>query len=418
MTAKPQSGRAWRETQGPRPLDGVGAFAAGATGIVVCALPGLDREQLCALLDSGQGRDYQLIEPGELYPALERGADLVITTSETLACGDLAPMQAWLETQPHWSDLPVLVLTAATGGRRLPPPPSLLAFGNVRLLQRPYHPASLEVLIESSLNSRLKQYALRDKLRAQCPEGTAGQGDCCESPTRLEAVGRLTGGIAQDFNNLLTGIMGGLEMIRRRVANGQHARLDSLLDVAVNSTQRASQLTHRLLAFARRQTLDARVLDVNGLIEAALGLLGRSLNGKIALQFRPAGELWLACLDPSQLESALLNLVINAGDAMPNGGRLLIETANRTIEDDEPGLSLALAAGDYVVIAVQDDGCGMSHDTLERAFDPFFTTKPVGLGTGLGLSMVYGFARQSGGHVTLRSETGRGSRVEMYFPRA
>lgn len=417
MTAKPESGRAWRDDRGHWSLDGTSAIAASTISLLVCAAPGPDRDQLCAVLASGTGGEYQLVAPAELFPTLERGADLLITTSETLACGDLAPLQAWLENQPEWSDLPVLVLTAATGGRRLAPPPSLAALGNVRVLQRPYHPASLEMLVEASLANRTKQYQMRDKLHSVQADPNA-PGECVESPTRLEAVGRLTGGIAQDFNNLLTGITGGLDLIRRRLANGQYTKLESLLDLSATSAERAAHLTHRLLAFARRQTLDARLLDVNSLIQAGLGLLGRSLSGKISLQFRPAEGLWQACVDPGQLESALLNLVINAGDAMPEGGRLVIDTANRRVGKDQPSMSHALPAGDYIVIGVEDNGCGMNRETLGRAFDPFFTTKPPGLGTGLGLSMVYGFARQSGGHVTLRSEAGRGSRVELYFPRA
>lgn len=418
MTAKPQGGNAWRETRGRWPFEDMFGRGHGAgEGVLVCAAPGPDRDQLCAQLAEGLAPAYRLIQPAELYLALERGAQVVITTSETLACGDLAPLQAWLDNQPEWSDLPVLVLTAATGGRRLPPPPSLAALGNVRLLQRPYHPASLEILLEASLQGRHRQYRMCAKLKRMQAEDCAPE-PYMESPSRLEAVGRLTGGIAQEFNSLLTGVIGGLDMIRRRLDAGQYSRLDNLLDVSTHSAQRAAQLTHRLLAFARRQRLDAQELDINRLIENGLGLFSRSLNSSIALQFRPADDLWPVCLDPSQLESALLNLVINAGDAMPSGGRLLIDTANRTLGACENDGNLALPAGDYVVIAVQDDGCGMNRETLERAFDPFFTTKPAGLGTGLGLSMVYGFARQSAGYVTLHSEPSRGSRVELYFPRA
>jgi signal transduction histidine kinase len=416
MTARPQSGQAWRDVQGPWAFDGQWVTSSTAIGILICASAGPDRDQLCAALASSSGGDYHLVEPAGLYPALEQGVDMLITTSETVACGDIAPLQAWLEHQPEWSDLPILVLTAATGGRRLPPPPALATLGNVRALQRPYHPASLEMLVQACLNGRQKQYGMRDRLRALSSTGDLPLAS--EPPTRLEAIGRLTGGIAQDFNNLLTGIMGSLDLIRRRIGNGQHANLDSLVDLSILSAQRAANLTHRLLAFACRQDLDARRLDVNQLIQAGQGLLGRSLGSSIAFELRPCPGVWPVCVDPSQLESALLNLVINAGDAMPEGGRLLIDTANRTLKAQAPGIGMALPLGDYVVIGVQDDGAGMARETRERAFDPFFTTKPAGLGTGLGLSMVYGFARQSGGHVTLQSETGRGSRVELYFPRA
>jgi PAS domain S-box-containing protein len=231
---------------------------------------------------------------------------------------------------------------------------------------------------------------------------------------KMEAVGQLTGGLAHDFNNLLGAISGSLEMLQRR-AKGD-ASLARYVDMGQAATKRAAALTHRLLAFSRQQTLEPRVLQVNYLIEAFEDLVRRTIGPQVTLEVGAADGLWRVLADPGQLESALLNLCINARDAMPNGGRLSIETANRTI-DDRSAQGLQLTPGQYVTICVIDDGVGMPDDVVEHAFEPFFTTKPIGAGSGLGLSMVYGFARQSGGHVRIQSEAGSGTTVCMYLPR-
>src|SRR5882757_9126254 len=233
---------------------------------------------------------------------------------------------------------------------------------------------------------------------------------------KMEAVGQLTGGIAHDFNNLLTGIVGSLDLMQTRLDQGRTENVARYINAAMTSANRAAALTHRLLAFARRQPLIPKSVDANALVVSLEDLLRRTIGERIDLDIAAAGGLWCTLCDPNQLESALLNLAINARDAMPDGGKLTISTANARIDgvsDDAP----ALSPGEYICIDVTDTGTGMSAEVAARAFDPFFTTKPIGQGTGLGLSMIYGFARQSNGHVTIDSKLGRGTSVKLYLPR-
>ena len=223
---------------------------------------------------------------------------------------------------------------------------------------------------------------------------------------KMEAVGQLTGGLAHDFNNMLTGILGNLDMLSRRIADGRMADAGRFIDAASAAAARAASLTHRLLAFSRRQALDPRPLDVNTLVASMQDLLTRTLGEQVKLAVALAPDLWPAFSDANQLENAILNLAINARDAMPGGGVLTIETENL------PG------ATPFVVLRVRDTGEGMSRDVVERAFEPFFTTKPLGQGTGLGLSMVYGFVRQTGGDVRIESQLGVGTTIELRLPRA
>ncbi|MFN3433567.1 MAG: ATP-binding protein [Sphingomonas sp.] len=232
---------------------------------------------------------------------------------------------------------------------------------------------------------------------------------------KMEAVGQLTGGIAHDFNNMLTGVIGAMDIMKRRLAAGRTDDLGRFMDAAAASAQRAAALTARLLAFSRRQSLDARPVDVDALIADLSDLLERSVRENIALQIVAGGALPLAVADANQLENALLNLVINARDAMPDGGRLTLETRAVDIADDRAGPA-ALSPGRYIAVAVSDTGVGMPADVLEKVFEPFFSTKPTGQGTGLGLSMVYGFARQSGGDVRVHSVVGVGTSVTLYLP--
>jgi PAS domain S-box-containing protein len=233
---------------------------------------------------------------------------------------------------------------------------------------------------------------------------------------KMEAVGQLTGGIAHDFNNLLTGIVGSLDLLQTRLNRGRTDNAARYINAAMTSANRAAALTHRLLAFARRQPLIPKSVDVNQLVVSLEDLLRRTIGETIELQITASDDLWCTLCDPNQLESALLNLAINARDAMPDGGRLTISTANARLDSvtaDTP----ALSPGDYVCIGVADTGVGMSAEVAARAFDPFFTTKPIGQGTGLGLSMIYGFARQSNGHATIESKIGQGTSVSLYLPR-
>ena len=239
---------------------------------------------------------------------------------------------------------------------------------------------------------------------------------------KMEALGQLTGGVAHDFNNMLTLMLGGLDTIDRQLAqlpaSTARARIERAKDLSLRGVQRARALTGRLLAFSRRQALTPQPVDANALVAGICDLLQRTLGEQIALGAILADGLWSAFVDVNQLESALINLALNARDAMPQGGRLAIETANRTLSAAEvAALPEWIAPGEFVMIAVIDTGVGMDRDTASRAFDPFFTTKEIGKGTGLGLSQVYGFTRQSGGWVEIESEPGHGAAVRLYLPR-
>jgi PAS domain S-box-containing protein len=233
---------------------------------------------------------------------------------------------------------------------------------------------------------------------------------------KMEAVGQLTGGIAHDFNNLLTGIIGNLDVLRSRMAQGRISELDRFITAAQGAASRAAALTHRLLAFSRQQALEPKAIDANKLVTGIEELIRRTVGPGIAVETVRAAGLWLCFCDPNQLENAILNLCINARDAMPGGGRLTIETANTWL-DEPTARQRDMIEGQYVAVAVSDTGTGMTPDVLARAFDPFFTTKPVGQGTGLGLSMIYGFAKQSGGQARLYSELGQGTTAKIYLPR-
>ncbi|TWB04300.1 ATP-binding protein [Bradyrhizobium stylosanthis] len=257
-------------------------------------------------------------------------------------------------------------------------------------------------------------YDVTDRLREQ--QRLREAEEALRQSQKMEAVGQLTGGIAHDFNNLLTGIIGSLELLQTRLGQGRVKEIDRYVTVAQGAAKRAAALTHRLLAFSRRQTLDPKPTDLNRLVMGMEDLIRRTVGPEIALEVVTAGGLWPTLIDASQLENALLNLCINARDAMPTGGRLTIETANRWLDDHGAG-ERDLEPGQYVSLCVTDTGTGMPPDVVERAFEPFFTTKPIGQGTGLGLSMVYGFVRQSGGQVRIYSEVGQGTTMCLYLPR-
>jgi PAS domain S-box-containing protein len=234
---------------------------------------------------------------------------------------------------------------------------------------------------------------------------------------KMEAIGQLTGGIAHDFNNLLTIIVGNIELLQRRLPEGTD-RLQRAATHAMEATRRAATLTQRLLAFSRRQPLDPKPIDINKLVAGMSDLLRRTLGEVVVLETVLAGGLWRAQADPNQLENAILNLAVNARDAMPDGGKLTIETANARLDEAYvEALAEPVPAGQYVLVAVSDTGTGMDKATMEKVFEPFFTTKEAGKGTGLGLSQVYGFVRQSNGHVRIYSELGEGTTIKIYLPR-
>jgi signal transduction histidine kinase len=234
---------------------------------------------------------------------------------------------------------------------------------------------------------------------------------------KMEAVGQLTGGIAHDFNNLLTGIIGSLDLMQRRIERGQLDTIDRYVKAAVSSANRAAALTHRLLAFARRQPLDPRPVSAARLVAEMEDMIRRTISESIELRIEAAPDLWTTLCDPHQLENAVLNLVINARDAMPDGGRLTVRSANARLDERDPRRDPAAAPGDFVTVSVSDTGTGMTPDVIAKAFEPFFTTKPLGQGTGLGLSMIYGFTRQSDGFARIESRLGHGTTVTLYLPR-
>ena len=405
-----------------------------------------------AIILAPQGRDSQvalmlLNEAGvdgiissdlpKLCRELEEGAGLLLIAAEALLGCDLEPLLGLIDQQPAWSDLPIVLLTHHGGPEQNPASRFGPQLGNVTFLERPFHPETLISLVNTALRGRRRQYEARDRLvdlsqselrlqntletlEQQVEERTAQlrhNEEVLRQSQKMEAVGQLTGGIAHDFNNMLTGIIGSLELLRRRLARGRTEDLDSLIDLGVTSANRAAGLTHRLLAFSRRQSLDSKPVEMNTLVVSMGELLQRSINESIRLDMQLSEQLWVAEADPNQLESALLNLVINARDAMPDGGNLVVTTANRKLDAEFTKPHSNLQPGDYVVLSVTDNGCGMPESTINRAFDPFFTTKPIGQGTGLGLSMIYGFSKQSRGHVAIQSEVGEGTTVSLFLPR-
>ncbi|KTB60718.1 ATP-binding protein [Pseudomonas allii] len=404
---------------------------------IVLAPMGRDGSLALMMLNEAGYSGIVASDLGALCEALEDGAGLLIIAAEALRGVDLEPLLEYLHQQAAWSDLPIVLMTHHGGSEQNGSSHLSGMLGNVTFLERPFHPVTLISLVSAALRGRRRQYDARDRLidlseselrlqrtletlEQQVEERTAqlrSNEEALRQSQKMEAVGQLTGGIAHDFNNMLTGIIGSLELLRRRVARGKLDDLDSLIDLGVTSANRAAGLTHRLLAFSRRQSLDSKPVEINRLVTSMGELLQRSINESIRLDMRLATDLWTAEADPNQLESALLNLVINARDAMPGGGRLCVETTNRHLDSVFTAAYGTLKPGDYVELSVSDTGCGIPESVMGRVFDPFFTTKPIGQGTGLGLSMIYGFARQSHGHVTIHSEVGKGTTVSLFLPR-
>ncbi|MFJ4144085.1 ATP-binding protein [Pseudomonas sp. NPDC089734] len=272
---------------------------------------------------------------------------------------------------------------------------------------------------EQQHQTEAKLRILNEKLEQHVAERTAKLMQAEEKlrqSQKMEAVGQLTGGLAHDFNNLVAGISGALELMNKRISQGRLGDVDKYMVAAQSSAKRAAALTHRLLAFSRRQTLEPRPTNVNTLMYGMTELIQRTVGPGIHLETVGAATLWPAFVDASQLENALLNLCLNARDAMPDGGRITIETANQWM-DRHAARAHGMAEGQYLCLCVSDTGTGIPPETMAHVFEPFFTTKPIGQGTGLGLSMIYGFAQQSGGQVRISSKVGEGTTVVIYLPR-
>jgi signal transduction histidine kinase/CheY-like chemotaxis protein len=288
-----------------------------------------------------------------------------------------------------------------------------VAIDNARLTQA----AQREIAERRKAEEALRQ--LNATLEQQVAERTAQlhvNEQALRQSQKMEAVGQLTGGVAHDFNNLLQVITGNLDTIQRNLPE-ESTRLRRAATQALNGARRAASLTQRLLAFSRRQPLDPKPANVNGIVTNLSELIHRTLGETIAVETVLAAGLWQVEVDANELEAAMLNLAVNARDAMPDGGRLTIETANAYLDEAYASSYAEVSAGQYVSISVSDTGKGMDPETVTRAFEPFYTTKPVGKGTGLGLSQVYGFVKQSGGHVKIYSEVGQGTTVKIYLPR-
>jgi signal transduction histidine kinase/ActR/RegA family two-component response regulator len=368
-----------------------------------------------------------------LVRELNNGVGFVLVTEEALLARDLRGLSGWIGEQPGWSDLPFVLLTHKGGGlERNPEAGRLLdALGNVTFLERPFHPTTLVSLARAALRARSRQYDARarlhalqdseDRLRtanetleARVEERTRDHELALaklHEAQKLETLGQLTGGVAHDFNNLLTPIIGNLDLLRRRLPSEDSSQ--RLIDASLQAASRAATLVQRLLAFARRQDLSVRSVNVGALLDGMSDLIRRSLDPAIEIRIRHSPDLPPARVDPNQLELAILNLAINARDAMPRGGKLAIEAEGASTDGNG-----TLAPGDYVRITVRDTGTGMDHRTLARAVEPFFSTKGVGKGTGLGLSMVHGLAAQLGGVLSLTSKPGQGTIAEIWLPKA
>jgi signal transduction histidine kinase/ActR/RegA family two-component response regulator len=382
----------------------------------------------------------------DLIASLAEGAASVILTEEALPqlLADQR-LASWLTNQPPWSDFPFVVLATKREGRRAETDfRSLHSLGNLVLLERPLNAETLASAAESAVRARRRQYAARehldelkrtrielerlnreledriltrtkelssanDRLMKEISERERAQAALTQVQ-KMEAIGRLTGGIAHDFNNLLHVVNMNLELVS---LYAKEEKVRPVVERAKSAARRGARLTNQLLSFARSQSLLPKLTRVNQLINGMKDLLEISVGSGVEVEFDLCEEDASVVLDPSQLEMAVLNLAVNSRDAMPEGGKLKITTGTRFLDDDRD-----LPQGDYVLVSVTDSGTGIPANVLPKVFDPFFTTKPVGRGTGLGLSQVYGFARQSGGLARIRSAEGQGTTVEMYFPEA
>ena len=412
---------------------------------LIVAPAGRDAEVIQQLLESA-GLEAVVDSDGELLlSALPQGlASGAVVTDDALKRIDRSRFSQAIATQPPWSDFPFLLLVRRGADRQ--GPKEVERNMNATILERPLHPASLISAARAAVRARDRQRlgaehleerdraekklrefadtleqkvaertrelaAANDRLTAEIAEREKAEARLVQSQ-KMEAIGQLTGGVAHDFNNLLTVVVGSLDLALRKSEDDAVLRL---VRNALQAAERGANLTSQLLAFSRRQRLSPVALDINAVIYGMRDLLVRSIGPQVEIGTELNNDLWPALADPTQLEVMLLNLAINARDAMTGGGRIVIATRN--IETLPEQLASELDQGEYVCISVSDDGPGMSPDVLAHAFEPFFTTKAHGKGTGLGLAQLYGFAKQSGGTARIRSEVGDGTTVSIYLPR-
>jgi len=388
------------------------------------------------LRDAGLRSDI-CVDLAELLQELRSGAETAIVTEEAVRYSDVRPLAEWVASQPAWSDFPFVVLTGHGGGiERNPDAAKLMqTFGNVTFLERPFHPTTLLSVVQAGLRSRVKQHECRklnEELEARVKDRTAElaaanrqllaqieEREKVESTLRqmqrLEAVGQLTSGVAHDFNNLLTVVLSNISFLQKGLdAMGIDGKMKQRLANMRMAAERGAKLTDQLLSFSRRQRLEPRSLDVNAAVAEMRGLLQSTLGGSIQIDTQLGQDTWNALTDPTQFELAVLNLAINARDAMAGVGKLTIRTANARLgpplRPEEP------SAGEYVMVCVSDTGTGMTEEVRSKAFEPFFTTKAPGKGSGLGLSQILGFAKQSGGGIRLESRLNEGTSIHIYLP--
>ncbi len=377
----------------------------------------------------------------DLLSKLNEGAALALVTEEAFLRAGTQALERWVAMQPPWSDFPLVVLTSratsvATQAYRIR---LLESLGNVSLLERPLNSVTLMSTIRSAMRARRRQYEVKDHLldrerfaaeledqvqqRTKELEGANTQlrrevGErrqveaALQQAQKMELIGQMTGGVAHDFNNLLTAVLGNLELAIRR---GKDESIRRYLEGATQAAHRGSRITSQLLAFSRTQRLQTEPIDLNVIVTAMGDLLFRTIGATVRIETVLERHLWPAVADPSQIESVVLNLAVNARDAMPAGGRLTIATAN--VMKDDKSKPAELPPADFICVSVSDTGTGMTEEVLSKAFEPFFTTKPVGSGTGLGLSQVYGIVKQTGGTVSIDTSVGRGTTVRVYLPR-
>ena len=410
--------------------------------VLVVAPHGRDAAIAAAILQEARAAVHVCPDLANLLCELGDGAGAALIAEEALQDPHYPDLVRWIEQQPPWSDLPVVLIAHRGGGVERNPAARRVAavLGNVSFLERPFHPTTLISIIQTALRGRLRQYEARERietikaaetlLEKRVAERTAelesanrqlasqiAERERMEAvlrqAQRLEAVGQLTSGVAHDFNNLLTVVLGNVQLMQRRPDPEASARR---LQMIAQAAERGAQLTAQMLAFSRRQRLEPRAVDLNDTVRSMQDLLQSTMGGSIRIETGLQPDLWPAMIDPTQIELVILNLAINARDAMEVGGSLTIETANVTLgaptrPEDPP-------AGSYVMVAVSDTGSGMTPEVLAKVFEPFFTTKEVGKGSGLGLSQVFGLAKQSGGGVRIDSAPGEGSSVKVYLPRA
>ncbi|QIK78256.1 response regulator [Sphingomonas piscis] len=412
---------------------------------LIIAPGGRDAAVVAELLRSAKLTIEYDPDNSKLFSALALGrASGAIITDDAWARIGPQRLQEAIESQPPWSDFPFILLSRrgeTRAGSR-----SLEDVANVTVLERPLHPATLVSAVRSARRSRQRQRlagqhlreleqartelhnlagsletkvrdrtrdlaSANDRLTAEIAEREKAEARLIQAQ-KMEAVGQLTGGLAHDFNNLLTAVVGSLDLLLRRTDD---EKLKRLANNALQAAERGAKLTAQLLAFSRRQRLSPAATDANEIVTKMGDLLARTIGPQVRVETRLDPQLWHALADPTQMEVMILNLAINARDAMPHGGRLTISTDN--VLQVPAHLSSELGGREYVAVSVADTGSGMSPDVIARAFEPFFTTKEQGRGTGLGLSQLYGFAKQSGGTVRIESQEGKGTKVTVYLPR-